>query len=208
MMLQEDINNLVNWSSESGLQFNETKCKAQSITRKINPIPTTYSMNDSALASVRQERDLCVWISSNLTFNKHTNDLCTRTINSIKTRRTIYLTLVRSHLGYATQVWNLPFTTSVCYNTRLQTLHLLPICYWHEFLDMVHFFKAVSGFTSSSFRMHIKTTKCTRSSSNTKGVKYEVPRCKIRSPAVQNSNSPKIVLDKNYQNMERIDRHT
>ena len=125
----------------------------------------------------------------------------TRTINSIKTRRTIYLALVRSHVGYATQVWtpqstelllklekpqrratkyilNLPFTTSVCYNTRLQTLHLLPICYWHEFLDMVHFFKAVNGFTSSSFRMHIKTTKCTRSSSNTKGVKYEVPRCK------------------------------
>ena len=72
MMLQEDINNLVNWSSESGLQFNETKCKAQSITRKINPIPTTYSMNDSALASVKHKRDLGVWISSNLTFNKHT----------------------------------------------------------------------------------------------------------------------------------------
>ena len=75
-------------------------------------------MNDSALASVKHERDLGVWISSNLTFNKHTNDQCalasmmlsyirrnTRTINSIKTRRTIYLTLVRSHLGYATQVW-------------------------------------------------------------------------------------------------------
>ena len=97
MMLQEDINNLVNWSSESGLQFNETKCKAQSITRKTNPIPTTYSMNDSALASVKHERDLGVWISSNLTFNKHTNDQCalaskmlsyirrnTRTINSIQ----------------------------------------------------------------------------------------------------------------------------
>jgi hypothetical protein len=41
--LQEDITNLGNWSSESGgLQFNETKCKAQSITRKTNPIPTTY----------------------------------------------------------------------------------------------------------------------------------------------------------------------
>ena len=26
LMLQEDINNLENWSSESGLQFNETKC--------------------------------------------------------------------------------------------------------------------------------------------------------------------------------------
>ena len=186
VMLQEDINNLVNWSSESGLQFNETKCKAKSITRKTNPIPTTYSMNDSALASVKHERDLGVWISSNLTFNNHTNDQCaqaskmlsyirrnTRTINSIKTRRTIYLTLVRSHASWlcnasldtsinrtsaetrkpqrrATKyILNLLLTTSVCYNIRLQTLHLLPICYWHEFLDMVHFFKAVNGLASS-----------------------------------------------------------
>ena len=98
-------------------------------------------------------------------------------------------------------ILNLPFTNSVCYKSRLQTLHLLPICYWHEFLDMMHFFKAVNGLISSSFRMHIKTTKCTRSSSNTK-------RCKIRSPEVQNNNPPKIVLDKIYQNMERTDRHT
>ena len=128
----------------------------------------------------------------------------TRTINSIKTRRTIYLTLVRSNLGYATQVWTpqltarllklkkpqklatkyilkLSFTSSVCYNSRLQTFLLLPTCYWYEFLDMVHFFKAVNGLTSSSFRLHEKTTRCTRSSSNTKGVKYEVPLCKTTS---------------------------
>ena len=125
----------------------------------------------------------------------------TRTINSVKTRRTIFLALVRSHLGYATQVWtpqsielllqlekpqrratkyilNLPFMSLACYNFRLRTLHLLPICYWHEYFDMVHFFKIVIGLTSSSFLFHAKTARCTRSSSITKGVKYEVPRCK------------------------------
>ena len=243
-MLQEDINNLANWSSESFLQFNETKCKAESITRKINSIATTYSMKDVALSSVKHERDLGVWISSDLTFNKHTNEQCaqankmlsyirrnTRTINSIKTRRTIYLTLVRSHLGYATQVWspqstelllklekpqrratkyilNLPFTNSVCYKSRLQTLHLLPICYWHEFLDKMHFFKAVNGLISSSFRLHIKTTKSPRSSSSTKGVKYEVPRCKttthqrsfwIRS--IRTWNALTDILDLNMKNI-------
>ena len=49
LMLQEDIKNLENRSPESGLQFKKTKCKAQSITRKTNPIPTTYSMKDSTL---------------------------------------------------------------------------------------------------------------------------------------------------------------
>ena len=47
--LQEDINTLKNWSTVYGLQFNETMCKAQSITRKINPIPATYSMNNTTL---------------------------------------------------------------------------------------------------------------------------------------------------------------
>jgi hypothetical protein len=200
--LQEDITNLGIWSSESGLQFNEAKCKAQSITRKTNPIPTTYFMNDAPLASIKHERDLGVWIYSDLTLNKHVNEQCaqankilsyirrnTRTIDSIKTRRTIYLSLVRSHLGYATQVWtlqsielllklektqrratkyilNLPFISSVNYKSRLQTLHLLPICYWHEYLDMIHFFKVIHGITSSSFALHAKTTRHTRSSTN------------------------------------------
>jgi hypothetical protein len=74
--LQEDITNLGIWSSESGLQFNETKCKAQSITRKTNPIPTTYFTNDAPLASIKHGRDLGVWISSDLTLNKHVNEQC------------------------------------------------------------------------------------------------------------------------------------
>ena len=57
VMLQEDIKNLVNWSSEFGFQF-ETNFKAQSITRKTNPISTTYSMKDSASAPIKHERDL------------------------------------------------------------------------------------------------------------------------------------------------------
>ena len=76
-------------------------------------------MKGSALASVKHERGFGVWISSDLNFNKHTNDQCAQalikclatceihaqTMNSIKTRRTIYLTLVQSHLDYETQVW-------------------------------------------------------------------------------------------------------
>ena len=68
--------------------------------------------------------------------------------------------------------------SSVSYNFRLRTFHLLPICYWHEYLDVVHFFKIVNGLISSSFLFHAKTARRTRSSSSTKGVEYEVPRCK------------------------------
>ena len=75
-ILQEDINNLENLSSESGLQFNETKCKAQSVIRKINPINTTYAIKYFALIPIKHECDLGVQISSDLTFNKNINEQC------------------------------------------------------------------------------------------------------------------------------------
>ena len=33
---------------------------------------------------------------------------------------------------------------TVTYKSRLQLTHLLPISYWHEFLDIVFFYKAVN----------------------------------------------------------------
>ena len=74
--------------------------------------------------------------------------------------------IIRCHLGYTTQVWSpqsigllkwvenvqrcatklilkLPFHCDVTYKTCLQLRNLLPISYWHEFLDIVFFFKAV-----------------------------------------------------------------
>ena len=84
----------------------------------------------------------------------------TRCIKNVSLRWSIYLTLVRSHLGYATQVWapqsiepvckmeriqrqaskyifNLPFHCQHSYKDRLIQLNLLPLPYWHEYLDMI-----------------------------------------------------------------------
>ena len=92
-------------------------------------------------------------------------------INSTLVRRTLYLTLVRSQLCYASQVWapqsirsikrieriqrratkfilDLPFFCDISYNQRLEMLNLLPVCYWHEYLDMVFFFKCVRGMVN------------------------------------------------------------
>ena len=76
----------------------------------------------------------------------------------------LYLCLVRSKLCYGSQIWtpksvtsikrverlqrratkyilNLPFHCDTSYNQRLAFLDLLPLCYWHKFLDMVTFYK-------------------------------------------------------------------
>ena len=89
-------------------------------------------------------------------------------IKNISVRRTLYLTLVRSKLCYGSQLWtpqsvelikrmeriqrraskfilDLPFICDLSYCKRLQLLDLIPLCYWHEFLDLIFYFKCITG---------------------------------------------------------------
>ena len=89
-------------------------------------------------------------------------------ITDAAARRTLYLTLVRTQLLYGSQIWapqtinliqrterlqrratkyilNLPFRCDTSHNQRLLLLDLLPLCYWHELLDMVLFYKLTHG---------------------------------------------------------------
>lgn len=69
---------------------------------------------------------------------------------------------MRPHMGYAVsssnssdgtyaeasdKILEFPFTSTTDY-TRLQTLSLPPISYWHEYLDMVLFYKIVNGLVN------------------------------------------------------------
>ena len=103
---QNDISNLESWSTTSGLSFNGTKCKAQTVTRKLKPITTSYTMKDCQLTSTKTERDLGAWISTDLKWSKQVNQQCVRankelryimrnirTLHNTTTRRTIYQTI-------------------------------------------------------------------------------------------------------------------
>ena len=202
--LQEDLSILVTWSESASLNFNYNKCKTQLITRKRKPVIFVYHMAGSQLEVVFAEKDLSVYITDNLPWNKQVNVQCakasrlleyvrknTRLVKSITVRRSAYFTLVRSHLGYATQVWtpqsidlirklervqrratkyilDLPFICDQTYGDRLMNLNLLPISYWHEFLDMIFFFKVVTGTVrvSPSVLPQVLVTRTTSSNRN------------------------------------------
>lgn len=117
--IQKDRGRLETWSQTSGLALNEAKCKAQRVTKK-KPKSTmsTYKLNNSLLGTCTAGKDLCVWIINGLTWNKQVyeqsvraNKLLgyikrnTRFILGTAVRRTLFLGLVRPHLGYATQIW-------------------------------------------------------------------------------------------------------
>ena len=176
--LQQDLDNLSSWSVASGLAFNDKKCKFQTITRKRKPICSSYEVNGNTIMSCEEERDLGVSLEPDLTWHAQVSHQAARAnkllgfvrrnsrfIHSISVRRTLYLGLVRAHLGYATQVWApqgieliskleriqrratkfilcLPFLTNISYKERLIYVNLLPVCYWHELLDLIYFYKA------------------------------------------------------------------
>jgi hypothetical protein len=151
-------------------------------------------------------------------------------------RRTLYLAFVRPHLGYATQTWapqsvellkqvertqrratkfilELPFSSTMDYTTRLQALSLLPICYWHQYLDMVLFYKITHGLVhiNASLLPTIRTSRQTRSSTST-STKYVIPKWKtstyqrsffIRSTRIWNLLAD---LDREWSLGERRDR--
>ena len=111
-LLQDDLSNLATWSSLAGLMFNESKSKAQRITRRHNPVSNMYHINEVPLGVTSAERDLGVIISDKLSWSKQVCDQCaksnkmlgfvkrnTRSIKSASVRRVIYLTLVRSHFS-------------------------------------------------------------------------------------------------------------
>ena len=82
-----------------------------------------------------------------------------------RVRTALYKTLVRSHFVFSSQVWSpqsvalildlekvqrratrfissLPFQSETSYKDRLLLTGLLPLFYWHEYLDLVYFFQS------------------------------------------------------------------
>ena len=197
--LQEDLFDLLTWSDSASLNFNFNKCKAQRITRKLKTVIFVYHMDGSQLEGLSAEKDLVVYITDNLTWNKQVNEQCamasmllgytrrdTRLVKSITVRRSAYLILVRSNLGYVTILDSAvnksdskaracpearykvyPGSTYHSFATRQKgTGGLSPISYWHGFLDMNFFFKAETGTVvrvSPSVLPQVLVTRTTRS---------------------------------------------
>ena len=92
-------------------------------------------------------------------------------ITDTNARKLFYLNPVRSKFSYASQAWcpqsvkliddiekvqrratkyilNLGFVTNVSYTARLLQLDLLPVSYWHEYLDLVFLYKIINDHTN------------------------------------------------------------
>ena len=113
-ILQRDLNTLSEWANKWLMSFNPSKCVHLTITRKTNPLKSSYSI----CGSVNSAKYLGVTITSNLSWSEHINNI-TNKANSIRAflrrnlnqchqsvKSTCYITYVRPILEYASTVWS------------------------------------------------------------------------------------------------------
>ena len=187
VLLQRDLARLVDWCDRWQMAFNVDKCHVMSIGNF--PLLSDYTMKfgDSVASIVRvqAECDLGVTFASNLTFDKHISNIVRRAnilIGIIKRTfscldqsmfRTLYTTLIRPHLDYASVVWNpyqlghiraiekvqrratriIPEFRGYSYFDRLKALNLPSLVYRRRRMDMIMVYKIIHGLDGSPFDM-------------------------------------------------------
>ena len=108
--LQQSLDSLNTWSYINNMSFNASKCKVLTVTRKLNPVNFDYCLVDKTLAPG-------VVITSNLTWDQQILAVVSKAnkmlgllrrtcplIKDTRVRRSFYLSLVKCHLNYATEV--------------------------------------------------------------------------------------------------------
>ena len=150
----------------------------------------TYQLGSTTLSRVEKEKDLGVTMTGNLSWDSHIYEITAKAnkllgllkrtcpfLTDVSVRRTLYLSLVKSNLCYACEVWS-PYIFSQktkiervqrratrwilkagkgdsSYNERLVDLNLLPLCYDREIKDLMLFYKALYGISDLNVHNYV-----------------------------------------------------
>ena len=115
--LQVDLNKVSEWSSFCELSLNPLKCSHVNYHFNKTLSCNEYFINNDAVSTKDQVKDLGIIFSSNLQWNSHYKFIISKaykmfyflsrifTYPSVIARRRLYLTLVRSQLVYCSPLW-------------------------------------------------------------------------------------------------------
>ncbi|KAL0881825.1 hypothetical protein ABMA27_001603 [Loxostege sticticalis] len=130
--LQDDLNRFQNYCILNKLDLNVSKCYVCSFTRKPTKLIFNYTLLNLPLTRVDKIKDLGVIFDSKLLFDEHINNIVKKAsralgfvfrmsseFKSVKTFKILYCSYVRSHLEYASQVWNPHYGT---YTSRIESI--------------------------------------------------------------------------------------
>ncbi len=122
--LQEDLDRLHEWCRLNKFDLNAAKCKSISFSRNKKPIEHSYSIGGQNLERVEEVKDLGLYLDTRMTFLNHIETVVTKSsrmlgfikriskeFNDFYTYKTLYVSLVRPNLEYASCVWS-PYQSS------------------------------------------------------------------------------------------------
>ena len=117
--LQEDIDRLGCWARKWGMRFQPVKCNIMQITRKrIKKINASYNLEGTILDNVENIKYLGVTITTDLKWNTHVSNICTKANRNLgflrrnlsacpqDVKESAYKGLVRPVLEYGSSVWD------------------------------------------------------------------------------------------------------
>ena len=144
--LQRDIDRLGSWARKWGMRFQLVKCNMMQLTRKwIKKIHASYTLEGTDLENVESIKYLGVTITSDLRWNTHVSNVCTkanRTLGFLRrnlyscpqeVKEAAYKGLVRPVLDYGSSVWDPP---GVVLQEELESvITVMKLGVWLAFLD-------------------------------------------------------------------------
>ena len=210
---QQDIDKVFDWSTKWRMKFNLNKCEAISVTRKKSPLQGSYHIGNHVVSQTDTQKDLGVVVNTNLKWSSHISSISSKANKMLgflyrtsdprfgsTVKRSLYLSLVRSYLGYASEVWSplhigglrtiegvqrratkyiLGYPDALIpYKERLIKLNLLPLSYWHEIRDLVFFFKAINGIYKIDITEFIKPKVIVMSTRHSCSLDYQPLKCR------------------------------
>ena len=116
--LQEDLNQLAKWENDWQMAFHPQKCTTIHISKKRNPMKADYTLHGHTLESVPGAKYLGVYISQDLSWQEHINQVTAKATRSVgflrrnlrycpkNVKSQAFTTLVRPVLEYASNVWD------------------------------------------------------------------------------------------------------
>jgi len=132
VLLQFDLNSFYIWCLKNNLLLNIDKCGLVRFFHCKNPILYCYKFSDSIINYLKSIRDLGVIFDENLNFFEHFDFILNKASSMLGflkrfsgnfkdpyTLKLLFMSLVRPHLEYASQVWN-PFYN--IHSTRIECI--------------------------------------------------------------------------------------
>lgn len=180
-LLQQDLLRLDGYCTTNKLDLNVSKCFFLTFTRKLNPYISNYSIKYLPLTRVYESKDLGVIHDSGLVFEKHIGSVVgkaskalgfvmrsSKSFRKMKTVKILYCAYVRSHLEYASQIWNPCYDIyrgrlervqrkfirylgfkfkmpKLKYHNQCAKLHLLPLNLRRDIADLTFLMKVARG---------------------------------------------------------------